>query len=99
MIKPLRAVVMGSMLSAPLMASASEVQTSTITHVRVRPEVVYFKLASCAYYSRIYVTNDYYKSMVALVLSAAATKSQVEVGYTNSCQTSEAIPDYVDAAY
>lgn len=88
---------------APFAANAAEVHVSVITNVRIRPDTVYFKLASCSNYARIFLPNDsskdYYKSMVALVLSAAASGTKVQVQLNDSCQITEPTVAYVDAIY
>jgi hypothetical protein len=94
-------IAVGAALAAALAApaDASEVQTSTITNVRVRPNVVYYKLSSCPNYALIYITNDYYKSMVALVLSAAAMGTTVQAWLNDSCSSTEPSTEYIDVQY
>ena len=44
----------------------------SIENIRVRPMVAFELFEGCAKYTKIYLTNDYYKSMLSVALTAAA---------------------------
>ena len=44
----------------------------SIENIRVRPVVALVLFEGCAMYTKIYLTNDYYKSMLSVALPAAA---------------------------
>jgi hypothetical protein len=73
-----------------------------IKNIRVRPNVAYVKFEGCARYSRIFLTNDYYKAMLSVALTAAAAKKSVTVEFQNghSCNSNDIEPliNYIDVA-
>ncbi|WP_276754498.1 hypothetical protein [Pseudoalteromonas marina] len=72
-----------------------------IENIRVRPMVAFVLFEGCANYTKIYLTNDYYKSMLSVALTAAAAGKKVEVVFQNnaSCATTEAQIEYIDVKF
>ena len=69
-----------------------------IKNIRVRPGVAYIKFEGCSRYSRVYLTNDYYKAMLSVALTAAVAKKRVSVEFQNkqSCASTEPLINYID---
>ncbi len=78
--------------------AAASVNDATITNLRVRPNVTYVKFAECAYYARIYYSNEYYKSMYATALAAFTADKRVDAVFTagGDCNTAERTFEFLD---
>ncbi|WP_404395816.1 hypothetical protein [Pseudoalteromonas phenolica] len=71
-----------------------------IKNIRVRPSVAYVKFSGCNSYSKIYLTNEYYKAMLSVALTAAAANKKVSVEFQGkqSCANTEPLINYIDVA-
>lgn len=72
-----------------------------IKNIRVRPTVAYVFFEGCSRYSKIYLTNDYYKAMLSVALTAAAANKSVAVGFAEgqSCASVEPVVSYIDVRF
>lgn len=72
-----------------------------VKNIRVRPTVAYVLFEGCSQYSIIYLTNDYYKAMLSVALTAAAANKSVAVGFTEgqSCASVEPVVSYIDVKF
>ena len=73
----------------------------SIENIRVRPVVAFVLFEGGAMYTKIYLTNDYYKSMLSVALTAAAAGKKVDVAFQNnaSCANTEAQIEYIDVKF
>ncbi|ESP95251.1 hypothetical protein [Pseudoalteromonas luteoviolacea] len=69
-----------------------------IKNIRVRPTVAYVLFEGCSRYSKIYLSNDYYKSMFSVAMMAAASNKKVAVEFqeNKSCASTEPVINYID---
>ncbi|AOT09533.1 hypothetical protein [Pseudoalteromonas luteoviolacea] len=74
--------------------------STEIKNIRVRPSVAYVLFEGCSKYARIYLSNDYYKSMFSVAMMAAASNKKVAIEFqeNKSCASTEPLINYIDIA-
>ncbi|MEJ6476231.1 hypothetical protein [Pseudoalteromonas piscicida] len=72
-----------------------------IKNIRVRPTLTYVLFEGCHHYSKIYLRNDYDKSMLSVALTAAAANKKVAVQFLDgkSCSQVETEINFIDVKF